>query len=101
VEGRYKRERKAITIALDNLDKKGETSRITRADRDAQLELQKQLRVMVREEETRWLQRAKEIEILEGDNNSKYYHTKSNGGEGIPQFFISVMMRGLWKGRIN
>lgn len=34
---------------------------------------------MIKEEEMKWLQRSKEKEIMDGDNNTRYYHAKANG----------------------
>jgi hypothetical protein len=33
----------------------------------------------VREEEIKWMQRAKEIQLRDGDGNSKFFHQKPNG----------------------
>jgi hypothetical protein len=33
----------------------------------------------VREEEIKWMQRAKEIQLRDGDGNSKFFHQKANG----------------------
>jgi hypothetical protein len=40
---------------------------------------QNQLKTIIKEEEIKWIQRAKEKELLEGDNNTRYYHSKANG----------------------
>ena len=79
VRGKYKKNRKRIAFRLDELDRKGESLGINANDRAEQIHLQDQLRVMVREEEAKWLQRSKEIELMEGDNNTKFYHAKANG----------------------
>jgi mannosylglycoprotein endo-beta-mannosidase len=41
--------------------------------------LENQLKNIIKEEEIKWIQRAKEKEILEGDNNTRYYHSIANG----------------------
>lgn len=40
--------------------------------------LEEQLKFTTREEMLKWFQRSKEKEIMEGDNNTKYYHAKAN-----------------------
>jgi hypothetical protein len=34
---------------------------------------------LLREEEIRWYQRSKSAELLQGDNNTKYFHLVANG----------------------
>jgi hypothetical protein len=41
--------------------------------------LQNQLKNIIKEEKIKWFQRAKEKKILQGDNNTRYYHSKANG----------------------
>jgi hypothetical protein len=37
------------------------------------------LKKVVREDRLKWMQRCKEKNLLEGDDNTKYYHAKANG----------------------
>jgi hypothetical protein len=79
IEGEYKKKRGAFAMQLDEIDKKGEMYGLTQSEMERKKLLQNQLKNIVREEEIKWIQRAKEKEILEGDNNTRYYHSKENG----------------------
>jgi hypothetical protein len=64
---------------LDKLDKKSEFFGLSATHRDTQNLYQIKLRRLVREEEIKWMQRAKEIQLRDGDGNSKFFHQKANG----------------------
>ena len=52
---------------------------LTIDDREEQKELRSQLHRLLKQDELKWLQRYKDNEIRDGDNNSNYYHAKVNG----------------------
>jgi hypothetical protein len=41
--------------------------------------LQTQLKTIIKEEKIKRIQWAKEKELLEGDNDTRYYHSKASG----------------------
>lgn len=47
--------------------------------KDEKASLEEQLKFTMKDEMLKWFQRSKEKEIMEGDNNTKYYHAKANG----------------------
>lgn len=49
------------------------------SDRETKRHLELQLAKLLRYEELKWLQGSREKGILQGDNNTKYYHAKANG----------------------
>ena len=79
VEGFNRKLKKCLLADIDKLDRLSELNGLTAEDRAAQAHLQQQLRIINREEEIKWIQRSKELELKEGDINSKYYHQKANG----------------------
>jgi hypothetical protein len=64
---------------LDTLDKRSEIFGLSANDRKSQKLYQDKLRELIREEEVKWMQRAKENELKDGDGNSKNFHQKANG----------------------
>jgi hypothetical protein len=56
-----------------------ESSPLSILERQEKIHLQQHLRGIMREEEIKWIQRSKENELHDGDNNTKYYHAKANG----------------------
>ena len=70
-------------------------------DRTLKAEMQQQLRDIVKEEEVKWKQRAKEIDLLEGDRNIKYYHAKANGRRRKTTIFRLVQEEGVIEGQNN
>ena len=79
IEGLYRRERMDITRKLDFIDKQSELAGLSAADYDCRCFLQNKLNNILREEEIKWLQRAKERDLLEGDRNTRYFMIKASG----------------------
>jgi hypothetical protein len=77
--GHLKHEKQQITNALDGLDKKVEKTMLTPNEIALKHYLNERLAHMLREEEIKWYQRSKAKELLEGDNNTKYFHLIANG----------------------
>jgi hypothetical protein len=48
-------------------------------DREIPKKYQVDIGKLIRKEEIKWMQRAKENELKEGDGNSKFFHQKANG----------------------
>jgi BMFP domain-containing protein YqiC len=82
VEGKNRKLKKDLLVEIDKLDRLSELDGLTAQNRVTQIQLQQQLRLLIREEEVKWIQRVKELELKEGDINSKYYHQKQMDAEG-------------------
>ena len=56
---------------------------------------------MLREEEIKWFQRAKTKDMLEGDNNTKYFHMVANGKRRKTRIFQFDQEGEMIEGREN
>jgi hypothetical protein len=76
--GIFKKEKEIIS-KLDEIDKRAESVPLSTSELDLRNFLQSRLAQLLHEEEIKWYQRAKVKELLEGDNNTKYFHMVTNG----------------------
>jgi len=53
---------------------------------------------LLREEEIKWFQRAKTKDLLEGDNNTKYFHMVANGKRRKTRIFQLEQEGGVIEG---
>jgi hypothetical protein len=74
IVGHYKKLKKNLIEKIDILDKASETSGLSDADRFLKLDLESNLRKIVNEENISLRQKARDKFLLEGDENSKYFH---------------------------
>ena len=64
---------------IDILDRKAETTLLSSQEVELRYHLKGQLTKLLREEEIYWLQRSKATKLLQGDDNTKYFHMLANG----------------------
>ena len=64
---------------IDILDRKAETTLLSSQEVKLRYHLKGQLTKLLREEEIYWLQRSKTTKLLQGDDNTKYFHMLANG----------------------
>jgi hypothetical protein len=74
VEGHYKMMKKDLMTKIDNLDNISEMVGLSKGDRMEKLDLELTLKKLVDEEGIKLKQRARDKFILDGDENSKYFH---------------------------
>lgn len=79
MKGAYKRERQELFRKAEELDKKAETQLLTQQEIDLKQSVKDRIAHLLREEELKWLQRAKTMKLLHGDRNTKYFQAVANG----------------------
>jgi mannosylglycoprotein endo-beta-mannosidase len=77
--GTYKKEKKRLLSLLENLDKKAETTTLSEQEIHLKHFLKERLVLLLREEELKWYERAKVKTLLEGDDNTRFFHLVANG----------------------
>lgn len=97
----YRKIKKDILNELDKIDKNAGKFELSAHDREEQKMLRAQLQRLVKQEEMKWLQRYKDREIRDGDNNSKYYHAKANGRKRKKNIFSLNQDEGVIEGEDN
>lgn len=63
---------------LDAIDKKAETDNLSDNEINLKHYLKGRLVLLLREEEMKWYERAKVKSLLQGDNNTRFFHLISN-----------------------
>ncbi|WVZ52923.1 hypothetical protein U9M48_003922 [Paspalum notatum var. saurae] len=105
VSGCYKKEKKQILNKLDELDKKSEDAQLENDELNLKHALSERLACLLREEELKWYQRAKENEILiekfsEDEVRKAIFqmeHNKAPGPDGFPPEFYQVFWTTLFE----
>ena len=75
----YKKEKKRLIAWLDELDKKVEISILIDNEINLKHYLKERLIFLLREEEIKWYERAKVKTLLQGDDNTRFFHLVANG----------------------
>ena len=65
---------------IDIFDRKTDTSLLSPQEVELRHHLKGQLTKLLREEEIYWLQLSKATKLLQGDDNTKYFHLVANRG---------------------
>jgi hypothetical protein len=79
VAGLLKSEKIRLTSLIDEIEALAETRMLSPQEIDSKSQYNAQLASMLREEELKWYQRSKVQFILEGDSNTRYFHSVANG----------------------
>lgn len=115
MNGAYKKEKPELMKKAEELDKKAESPQLTQQEIDLKQSIKNKLVQLPREEELKWFQRAKTNEILQGDNNTKYFQLVANvkhrktrifrlvqeeatikGEENLKRIFCKILQRYIW-----
>lgn len=101
INGAYKKEKAILIAKVEELDKKAESQLLSRQELDLKNYVKQRLSFLLREEEIKWLQRAKTKRILEGDRNTKYYHLIANGKHRKTRIFQLEQEEGVIRGDVQ
>ena len=79
VNGNFRKEKEELFRLAGDLDIKAESQILSQQELDLKQSVNERITQLLREEEIKWFQRAKTKDMLEGDNNTKYFHMVANG----------------------
>jgi hypothetical protein len=79
VSSQNKKLKHDLLAKIDDLDRRAETVLLSPQEVELRHHLRGQLTKLLREEEIYWLQRSKATKLLQGDDNTKYFHLVANG----------------------
>lgn len=78
VESSYKKEKSELLAHIDLIDKHSELYGLHVHDLELRGSLKNKLKMLMREDNIKWWQRAKEKDLLLGDGNTKFFMTKAS-----------------------
>ena len=99
--GAYKQEKKRLIAGLDELDKKVETNILTDHEINLKHYLKERLISLLREEEIKWYERAKVKSLLQGGDNTRFFHLVANGKHRKQHIFILEQEDGVIVGDLE
>ena len=99
--GAFRKEKKELLSLLDDLDKKAEILPLQSHELDLRHHLKDRLSKLLREEETKWFQRCKTTKLLQGDDNTKFFHLIANGRHRKTRIFKLEQEDGVIEGNDN
>jgi hypothetical protein len=101
MSGQYKKERERLSILIDELDIKAETTILSVDERERLRKANDSINKLRRDEEAKWAQRAKVKHVQEGGNNTKYFHLIANGKHRRKKIFQLEQDEGTIVGEEN
>ena len=79
MNGNFRKVKEELFRLAGELDIKAESQILSQQELDLKQSVNERITQFLREEEIKWFQRAKTKDMLEGDNNTKYFHMVANG----------------------
>jgi hypothetical protein len=91
INGEYKKKKSDLQNTICSLDVQAEVRDLNVEELECLSQARENLIKLLREEEIKYYQRAKEKHILLGDNNTRYFHMIANGKHRKSGFYRSKM----------
>ena len=76
--GIYKAEKERLLLLIQNLEVKAETSILDSSELETKIEAEMRLKQLLREVELKWALRAKVRKIVQGEDNTQFFHLIAN-----------------------
>jgi len=99
--GNYKKEKDELFRLARELDLKAESQFLSQQELDLKQSVKERITQLLREEEIKWFQRAKTKHLLEGDNNTTFFHMVANGKRRKTRIFELEQEGDVIKGQEN
>jgi hypothetical protein len=93
--GIYKKEKKNLISLIDQLDKKAKTSILSDNEINMKHYLKERLVTLLREEEIKWYERVKVQNLLQGDDNTRFFHLIASNKRRKQHIFILEQEDGI------
>jgi hypothetical protein len=97
----FRREKEELFRLAGELDIKAESQILSQQELDLKQSVKERITQLLREEEIKWFQRAKTKNLLEGDNNTKYFHMVDNEKRRKTRIFQLEQEGKMIKGQEN
>jgi hypothetical protein len=101
LSGHYKIEKDRLLNIIDTLDCKAEIVPLDEEERQSMRKARDNLAKLLRDEESKWAQRAKVKHVQEGGDNTKYFHLVANGKHRRKRIFQLEQEEGTIMGQEN
>ena len=99
--GIYKAEKERLLLLIQNLEVKAETSILDSSELETKIEAEMRLKKLLRKEELKWALRAKVRKIVQGEDNTQFFHMIANGNHRKKRIFQLEQDEGTIVGQDN
>ena len=94
-------EKDRLLLIIQNFEAKAETSILDSNELETKIDAEMQLKKLLREEELKWALRAKVRKIVEGEDNTQFFHMIANGKHRKKRIFQLEQDEGTIVGQDN
>jgi mannosylglycoprotein endo-beta-mannosidase len=101
VTGILKKEKARLSSIIDDLEALAEVGPLSTQEIELKNQSNAKIASLLREEELKWYQRSKSKFILEGDSNTRYFHSVANGRHRKKRIHFLVQDEGTIEGLDN
>ena len=99
--GIYKAEKERLLMMIHTLELKAETSLLDTRELESKLEAELRLKELLLEEELKWALRAKVRKVVQGEDNTQFFHMIANGKHRKKRIFQLEQDEGTIVGQEN